>query len=76
MERPEEGSPGARYSGAPLMKKELRRSRSWRRTRSRSSLDAGSQSILVMAADKKPVILERALFTTPKDRFYKLAHGG
>jgi type IV secretion system protein VirD4 len=75
IERPEEGSPGARYSGAPLMKRELRQEPLLAAHEIADFLGRDKQSILVMTADKKPVILQRALYHDPKDRFYKLAHG-
>jgi len=75
-ERPNESTPGARYSGAPLMTRELRHEGLLAPHEIAEILGRGKGCVLVLAAEKKPVILQRALYHDPKDRFYKLAHGG
>jgi len=73
-ERPNEATPGGRYSGAALMTKELRQEALLATDEIAEFLGRGKGTILVMAAEKRPVIFQRASYYQPDDRFYKLAH--
>jgi type IV secretion system protein VirD4 len=75
-ERPSGASAGARYGGAPLMQQELRYEGLLATHEIEHVLAREQRSVLVMAAGRRPVILERAVYHESTDRFYKLARGG
>ena len=74
-ERPSGDGPGARYAGAAAMRQELRDEALLATDEIAECLGRSREAVLVLAAGKKPVILQRAHYYDEKDRFYKLAHG-
>ena len=73
--RPSGAPQGQLYQGASGTTQELRQEPLLATHELEKILGRSKRSILVMAAERGPVLLQRALYHDENDRFYKLAHG-
>jgi type IV secretion system protein VirD4 len=73
--RPSERTEDQARAGVPLNRQELREERLLETHEIANLLGREKKSILVMAAERAPLLLERALYFDENDRFYKVWKG-
>jgi type IV secretion system protein VirD4 len=73
--RPSNRTADQGYGGVPDNRQELRQEPLMATHEIAEALGRGKKSILVIAAERKPVLLERAVYYDASDRFYKLWKG-